>query len=63
MPELLELLAAGLERPREITPQVHGHLTETYGLSRDAIGAFLLNELPALEDYEVDLILSPLFTA
>jgi hypothetical protein len=28
----------------------------------DAVGAFLSGELPRLEDYEIDLILSPIFT-
>lgn len=59
---LLEVLVAELERPREITAQVANHLIGTYGVSRDGIGALLVNEMPGLEDYEVDLILSPLFT-
>jgi len=59
---LLETLAAELERPREISAQVANHLVGTYGLTRDAIGSFLVNGLPKLEDYEIDLILSPLFT-
>lgn len=59
---LLEALAAGLERPREVTAQVVNHLIGTYGVDRDRIGTFLANDLPKLEDYEIDLILSPLFT-
>jgi hypothetical protein len=51
-----------MERPRVITAQVINHLVGTYGLTRDAVGTFLVSELPALEDYEIDLILSPLFT-
>jgi len=62
MPSLLDTLVAELERPRVITPQVVNHLVETYGVDRGGIGAFLVNELPRLEDYEIDLILSPLFT-
>lgn len=62
VPNLLESLAAGLERPREVTAQVVNHLIGTYSLTRDELGAFLTNELPKLEDYEIDLILSPLFT-
>jgi hypothetical protein len=38
------------------------HLTATYAIEREAIGTFLTQELPKLEDYEIDLILSPLFT-
>jgi len=59
---LLAKLAAELERPRALPPQVIKHLGGTYGLERDAIGAFLIEELPKLEDYEIDLILSPVFT-
>jgi hypothetical protein len=57
-----ETLASELERPRPLLPQVLKHLWGTYSLDRDAIGAFLTNELPKLEDYEIDLILSPVFT-
>lgn len=59
---LPETLAAELERPREVTAQVVNHLVGTYGLTREAVGTFLREELPKLEDYEIDLILSPLFT-
>src|ERR1019366_1507247 len=59
---LLETLAAELERPRPLPAQVVNHLSGTYGLDRDAIGPFLINELPKLEDYEIDLALSPVFT-
>jgi hypothetical protein len=59
---LLESLVRELERPRAVSPQVIDHLVGTYGLNRDAIGSFLVEELPKLEDYEIDLILSPLFT-
>jgi hypothetical protein len=62
MPTLVETLAAELERPRELPAQVVHHLSGTYGIDRDAVGAFLVNELPKLEDYEIDLALSPVFT-
>lgn len=62
VPNLIESLAAELERPRQVTAQVVNHVVGTYGLTRDELGAFLINELPKLEDYEIDLILSPLFT-
>jgi hypothetical protein len=62
MAEILSSLAAELERPRPLTRQVIHHLAGTYGLERDQLGAFLERELAGLEDYEVDLILSPLFT-
>jgi hypothetical protein len=59
---LLDALAAELERPRELPRQVGKHLGATYGTGRDEVAAFLANELPRLEDYEIDLILSPVFT-
>lgn len=59
---LIETLAAELERPREVSAQVVKHLAGTYGVDRDAVGAFLEGELPKLEDYQIDLALSPLFT-
>lgn len=59
---LLETLATELERPRKITAQVVNHLVGTYGITREDIGRFLTGELSRLEDYEIDLILSPLFT-
>lgn len=45
-----------------VSAQVADHLIGTYGLNRDAVGSFLEADLPGLEDYEIDLILSPLFT-
>ena len=62
MSRLLETLAAGLERPRELSARVLNYIGGTYGIDHDAIGAFLVDELPRLEDYEIDLILSPVFT-
>jgi hypothetical protein len=62
MRTLLEPLAAELERPRPLSAQVINHLSGTYNLDRAAIGDFLVNELPKLEDYEIDLALSPVFT-
>jgi hypothetical protein len=60
--ELIETLIEELERPREVTGQVMEHIGGTYEIERDAVGEFLDNKLPELEDYEHDLILSPLFT-
>jgi len=59
---LIETIATELERPREITNQVVKHLDGAYAVERDAIGPFLNDRLPKLEDDEHDLILSPLFT-
>jgi hypothetical protein len=60
--KLLETLAEELERPREVTRQVSDHIWGTYEIDRDDVGNFLDTRLPDLEDYEHDLILSPLFT-
>ncbi len=62
MTPLLETIAAALERPREVTPQVGKHLADAHGVAREQVGAFLEAELSKLEDYEVDLIFAPLFT-
>lgn len=62
MVHVLESLAAALERPREVSAQVSAHLVGTYSLTREAVGPFLADQLSKLEDYEIDLILSPLFT-
>ena len=62
MQTLLETLAAELERPRELAPRVVSNITETYSIDRETVGHFLTDELPKLEDYEIDLILSPVFT-
>jgi hypothetical protein len=62
MSELIETLAPEPERPREVTRQVARHLGGNYGIAEDEIGPFLLDTLPTLEEDEVDLILSPLFT-
>jgi hypothetical protein len=59
---LLETLAAELERPRELSGRVLNYISGNYEVDQAAIGAFLVQELPKLEDYEIDLILSPVFT-
>lgn len=59
---LLTELAAALERPRQLPAQVLRHLGSAYEVDRDGIGAFLDQALAPLEDYEIDLILSPAFT-
>jgi hypothetical protein len=60
--QLIEKLALELERPRELSPRVINYIGGTYNVDPDAVGEFLERELPKLEDYEIDLILSPLFT-
>ena len=62
MTNLLEALAVELKRSRAISAQVIKHIVGTHGIAREDIGAFLNEKLPKLEDYEVDLVLAPLFT-
>ena len=60
--KLIETLAEELERPREVPPRVSDHIGGTYEIDHDAVGDFLNAKLTGLEEYEQDLILSPLFT-
>jgi hypothetical protein len=62
VPTLVETLVTQLERQRNVTDQVADYLNDNYEVEHDGIGAFLAERLPGLEDYEHDLILSPLFT-
>ncbi len=62
MTNLLKALAAELERPRSVSPQVIKHIVGTHGVAREDVGAFLVETFPKLEDYEVDLVLAALFT-
>jgi hypothetical protein len=62
VPSLIETLARELERPRELPPRVINYINGYYGIDYDAIGAFLTGDLSKLEDDDIDLVLSPLFT-
>ena len=62
MSALLETLAAELERPRELSARVLNYITGSYDVDGSEMGLFLVEKLPGLEDYEIDLILSPVFT-
>ena len=56
------MLASELERPGELSARVLNYISGNYEVDQAAVGAFLVEELPKLEDYEIDLILSPVFT-
>jgi len=58
----LDAIAAELAKPRPLLKQVADHLSSHHSASRDELGAFLAAEIEKLEDYEIDLIFSPLFT-
>jgi len=60
--KLVEILAGELERPRELSSRVLNYIIGKYELDYDAVGPFLVNELPKLEVDDLDLILSPIFT-
>ncbi len=62
MQAFVDAVAVELERPRVLLKQVVDHLASHYSVSRDELGAFFTSQLDALEDYEVDLLFSPLFT-
>jgi hypothetical protein len=62
MQTLLDTLAGELARSRPLLKQVADHLCAHYSLGRDELAAFLADQLDSLEDYEIDLIFSPLFT-
>jgi hypothetical protein len=59
---LLETLATELSRTRRLPARVQNYVAQTYGVDYDAVGPFLTERVPELEEYEVDLILSPVFT-
>jgi hypothetical protein len=60
--KLVEILASELERPRELSSRVLNYIQGTYDIDGSDVGGFLADKLQDVEDYEVDLILSPLFT-
>lgn len=62
MQAFVDAVALELERPRALLKQVVDHLASHYSVSRDELGAFFTSQLDGLEDYEVDLLFSPLFT-
>ena len=62
MQTFVDEITAELERPRPLLKQVVDHLASHYSVSRDELGEFFTGQLAALEDYEIDLLFSPLFT-
>ena len=62
MEPVWDCLVAALERPRELTAQTLRHLSANYGVERQDVGAFLDERLAGLEDDELDLTLSSLYT-
>lgn len=62
MQALLDLLARELERPRILPKQVLAIVSGTYGVARDGVGEFFDRQTPQLDDAEIDLLLSPVYT-
>lgn len=59
---LFEQLIIELERPRALGAQTVRCLTDHFGLGREEVGRFLEEQLPRLDEFEIDLLLSSLFT-
>lgn len=59
---LIKKLAEDLSRERVMTPQVQEYIINQYGVNPEEFAAFFADRVPGLEDYELDLIFSPLFT-
>jgi hypothetical protein len=51
-----------LTAPRPVTPHVMAHLLAQYEVPAGEVAAWLRSDLAKLESYELDLVLSPLFT-
>lgn len=55
-------LAEDLSEERPISRQVQEYITDHYGYSVDDLPRFCTEKVAELEDYELDLVFSPLFT-
>ena len=53
MPALIEVLAAELERPRELSPRVLNYISGTYSIDPDDIGRFLVDELVTAHWFDI----------
>jgi hypothetical protein len=62
MSRVFDTIAAELERPRELSARIVNYVSGHYGIDYDAVGGFLVESLPKLEEDEIDLVLSPAFT-
>lgn len=55
-------LLADLTAERNVTPQVVRYIADQYGYPEEQLGVFFSEKYPMLEDYEIDLTFSYLFT-
>ncbi|MEN3037785.1 MAG: hypothetical protein ABDI07_01305 [Candidatus Kryptonium sp.] len=60
--KLIEAIQIELTKPRQITEQVLNHILSHYSYTLDQIDKFFNEEIPNLEDYEIDILFSPIFT-
>lgn len=58
----LQAIEKELGRTRALVPQVVAHILGQYGATRDDLGRFLREVVPGLEDYQIDVMFSPIFT-
>lgn len=59
---IYDRLKSDLLATRRLPDQVVSEITERYNVPHEELLAFFQDKFPTLEDYEVDLVLSPLYT-
>ncbi len=60
--KLIQMIEEELTKPRQLTEQVINYIASHYSYTLDQIDKFFEEELSKLEDYELDLLFSPIFT-
>ncbi len=60
--KLIDMIEAELTKPRQITEQILDKISSHYSYTLDQIDKFFADEIANLEDYEIDILFSPLFT-
>ncbi|MFN3135093.1 MAG: hypothetical protein ACK44H_05920, partial [Candidatus Kryptonium sp.] len=60
--KLIDMIEAELTKPRQITEQVLDNILSHYSYTLDQIDEFFAEEIANLEDYEIDILFSPIFT-
>ncbi|CUT08110.1 hypothetical protein JGI9_01330 [Candidatus Kryptonium thompsonii] len=60
--KLIDMIEAELTKPRQITEQVLDNILSHYSYTLDQIDKFFAEEIANLEDYEIDILFSPIFT-
>jgi hypothetical protein len=59
---VLELCREALKAPRPLTPQVLQYLLSSHEVAEGEVVSWIEREMPKLESFELELLLSPLFT-